>query len=93
MKDGPSEEEGSASNPCDPRIYRSTVPPHLYHDGGTGETYEVAFARPGRIIETVTVRAPSEEVAIHRARLYLFANIYPLSVNGRMIGGEEDRHG
>jgi hypothetical protein len=88
MKDGPSEEGGSASNLRDLRIYRSAVPPHLYRDRGSDETYEVTFARAGRIIETVSVRAPSEEVAIARAQNYLFANTYPVSVNGRKIDSE-----
>ena len=47
--------------------------------------YDITFARLGREIETVSVRADSLDEAIGKAERYLFANIYPLRVNGQRI--------
>jgi hypothetical protein len=56
-------------------------------DDGSGDTYEVTFARYGRAIEIVTVQARSEESAIRRAERYLYANIYPMRTE--MVQREE----
>lgn len=60
-------------------------------DDGQGDVYRVTFARTGRIIEVVTVRARTREAAIEQARRYLFANIYMLRAEHAPQAGTEGK--
>jgi hypothetical protein len=61
-----------------PRSVAPRLPYSALHPFRNCDTYEVTLARGGRIIEIVTVQAPTEDAANEHAQRYLFANIYPL---------------